>query len=203
VHVPEGLGDAAVAHGDGHLVQRFGQVGPKAPVVFGVTHVGARVALDGAVEVGELQRVAVKEHRRVVADHIPVAFGGVEPQRVAADIALGVGGAALAGHRGEPGEHLTAVADLAEDRRLRVPGDVVGHPKRAEGTRTLGVHTALGDDFAGEVGELLDKPQILQEQRTARPGAHAVLVVGDGRSRRGGQRFGVFFECHFLFLGGG
>src|SRR6476660_9410868 len=73
--MPEGLGDAAVAHGDGDLVQRFGQVGPKAPVVLGVTHIGARVALDRTVEVGELQRVAVKEHRGVVADHIPVAFG--------------------------------------------------------------------------------------------------------------------------------
>ena len=145
----------------------------------------------------------MKEHRRVVADHIPVAFGGVEPQRVAADVALGVGGAALAGHRGEPGEHLTAVADLAEDFSLRVPGDVVGHAQRAEGARTLGVHAPLGDDFAGEVGELLDKPQILQEQRAAWTGAHAVLVVRDGRSRRGGQRFGVFFECHLLLRGGG
>ena len=122
MHVPEGLRDAAVAHRDGDLVQRFGQIGPEAPVVLGVTQIGARVALDGAVEVGELQRVAVKEHRGVVADHVPVAFGGVEAQRVTADVALGVGGAALAGHCGEPREHLAAVADLAEDRRLRVRG---------------------------------------------------------------------------------
>src|SRR6185295_9970555 len=33
-----------------------------------------------------------------------------------------------------------------------------------------------------------------------RAGAHAVLVVRDGGSRRGGQRLGVFLECHFLLL---
>ena len=134
MHVPEGLGDAAVAHGDGDLVQRFGQVGPKAPVVLRVAQIGARVALDRAVEVGKLQRVAVEEHRRVVAHDVPVAFSGIEAQREPADVALGVSPATLAGDSGEPGEHLAGVADLTEDFSLRVLGDVVRHAERAEGT---------------------------------------------------------------------
>jgi hypothetical protein len=59
-------------------VQGLGQRGPEIPVVLRAAHVGARVALDGMVQVGELERVAQEEHRRVVADHVPVAFLGVE-----------------------------------------------------------------------------------------------------------------------------
>ena len=99
-----------------------GSNGPEVPVVVGATQPGARVALDRVVEVGEAQRVAEEEHRRVVADDVPVAFVGVELQRVAADVALGVGGAALAGDRGEAGEHRRLLADRAEDLRLRVSG---------------------------------------------------------------------------------
>ena len=112
MHVAVGLRDAAVAHDDGDLVQRLGQVGPEVPVVLGAAQVRARVALDRVVEVGELQRVAEEEHRRVVADEVPVAFLGVELQREAADVALGVGRAALAGDGGEAGEHLGLLADL-------------------------------------------------------------------------------------------
>ena len=62
------------------------------------------------------------------------------------------------------------------------------------------MHAPLGDDLAVEVGELLEEPDILQQQRAARTGGHAVLVVRDGRSRRGSQWLGVFFECHFFSL---
>jgi hypothetical protein len=57
------------------------------------------------------------------------------------------------------------------------------------------VHAPLGDDFAGEVGELLDKPQILQEQRAAGSGllpAGYLSFSGSNRFWRGafhsGQR---------------
>ena len=89
-----------------------GRLVQKSQLFSGAAQVGARVALDRVVEVGELQRVAEEEHRRVVADHVPVAFLGVELQREAADVALGVGRAALAGDGGEAGEHLASVADL-------------------------------------------------------------------------------------------
>ena len=58
------------------------------------------------VEVGELQRVAEEEDRRVVADDVPVALLGVELHREATDVALGVGRATLTGDGREAGEHL-------------------------------------------------------------------------------------------------
>src|SRR3546814_14172258 len=82
-----------------------------------LAQVGARVALDRLVEVGELARVADEEHGGVVAHHVPVAFLGVELQREAADVAFGVGRAALAGPGGDAGEHLGFLADLREERR--------------------------------------------------------------------------------------
>ncbi len=49
----------------------------------------------GVDEVRKFQRVAHEEYRRIVADHVPVALFGIEAQREAADVAFGVGGAAL------------------------------------------------------------------------------------------------------------
>ena len=105
VHVAIARRDAAIAHDDRDLVQRLGQQRPEVPVVVGAAQVGARVALHGVVEVGELERIAQEEHRRVVADQIPVAFFGVELHGEAADIALGIGRAALAGDGREAREH--------------------------------------------------------------------------------------------------
>ena len=187
VHVAVGRRDAAVAHDDGDLVQRFGQRGPEVPVVLRAAQVGARVALDGVVEVGELERVAQEEYRRVVADHVPVAFLGVELHGEAADVALGIGGAALAGHGGEAGEQLGLLADLGKDFRPRVFGDVVRDGEGAVGAGALGVHAPLGDDLAVEVGELFQEPDILQQLRPARAGGHHVLVVGNRAAGVGGQ----------------
>ena len=151
VHVAVGWRDAAVAHDDGDLVQRLGQRGPEVPVVLGAAHVGARVALDGVVEVGELERIAQEEDRRVVAHQIPVALLGVELHGEAADVALGVGGAALAGHGGEADEEVGLLADLGEDLGPGVAGDVVGDGEGAVGAGALGVHAALGDHLPVEV----------------------------------------------------
>ena len=187
VHVAVGGRNAAVAHDDGDLVQRFGQRGPEVPVVLRAAQVGARVALDRVVEVGELERIAQEEHRRVVADQVPVAFLGVELDREAADVALGVGRAAFAGDGGEAGEQFGLLADLRKDLRPRVFRDVVRHGEGAVGTGTLGVHAPLRDHLAVEVGELLQEPDILQQLRTTGPGGHDILVVGDWTSSVGGQ----------------
>ena len=84
----------------------------KSQLLRGAAQVGARVALHGVVEVRELERVAQEEDRRVVADQVPVALLGVELDREAADVALGVGRAALAGHGGEADEEVGLLADL-------------------------------------------------------------------------------------------
>ena len=187
VHVAVGCRNAAVAHDDGDLVQGFGQRGPEIPVVLGAAHVGARVALDRVVEVGELQRVAQEEHRRIVADHVPVAFLGVELDGETADVSLGIGRAALPGHGGEAGEQLGFLADLRKDLGAGVFGDVVRDGEGAVGGGTLGVHTPLRDHLAAEVGELLQEPDILQQLRAARACGHRILVVDDGRAGVGGQ----------------
>ena len=158
VHMAVAGGDAAFAHDDGDLVQGFGQQRPKVPVIRGRTHIGARVAFDGFVQVGEFARVAQEEHRRVVADHIPVAFFGIELQGKAADVAFRIGCAALACYGGETGEHFGFLTDFAEDFGAGVFCDVVRHGKRTERARTFGVHTAFRDDFAHEVGEFFIQP---------------------------------------------
>ncbi|MPN01697.1 hypothetical protein SDC9_148908 [bioreactor metagenome] len=182
VHVAVSGRDAAVGHDDGHLVQGFRQRGPEIPVVAGRAHVGARVALDGVVEVRELERIAQEKDRGVVADEIPVAFLCVELDGEAADVAFGIGCAALAGHGGEAGEELGLLADLAEHLGAGVARDVVGDGEGAVGAGTLGVHAALGNDFAVEVGELFEQPDILQQNRAARAGGHRVLVVDNRRA---------------------
>src|SRR3984893_13238038 len=65
-------------HRDGDLVQSLVQQCPEVPIVVRAAQPGARVPLDRMVEVGEAQRVAEEEHRRVVADNVPIAFFGVE-----------------------------------------------------------------------------------------------------------------------------
>jgi hypothetical protein len=59
--------------------------------LFSALQIGFRIALDHVVQVREFQRIAEEEHRCVIADDIPVTLLGVELDREAADIALGVG----------------------------------------------------------------------------------------------------------------
>jgi len=44
------------------------------------------------------------------------------------------------------------------------------------------MHAALGDHFAGEMRQLFDQPDILQQSRTARPGRLDVEIVRDRRA---------------------
>ena len=48
-----------------------GRQRPEIPVVVGAAHAGARIALDGMIEVGESQGIAEEKHWRVVTDNIP------------------------------------------------------------------------------------------------------------------------------------
>ena len=170
----------------------------KSQLLRGAAQVGVRVALDRVVEVGELERVAQEEDRRVVAHQVPVAFLGVELHGEAADIALRIGRAALAGDGGEAHEQLGLLADLGEYLGLGVLGDVVGDGEVAEGARALGVHAPFGDHLPVKVGQLLQVPDVLQQHGAARPGGHGVLVVGHRRAGIGGQ-FLLFFSWSFSF----
>ena len=152
---------------------------------------GARVALDGVVQGGKLQRIAQEEDRGVVAHEVPVAGIGVELDGEAADVALGIRRAAFSGHGREAHEARGLLADLGEDRRPGVFRDVVHHGEGSEGSRSFGVHAPLGDDFAVEVGEFFEEPRVLQGYGAALSGCLNVLVVGDGPA---------VFGCQFLFV---
>ena len=93
-------------------MESLGQQRPEVPVVVRAAHAGSRITLDGVIEIGKTQRIAEEKHRRVVADDVPVALLSIELEREAADIALGIGGAALARDGREAGEHRGLLAEL-------------------------------------------------------------------------------------------
>jgi len=80
-------------------VQAFRRQRPEVPHRRGRAQVRKRAGLPGADEVRELKLIADEEYRRVVADQIPIAFFGMELEREAARLALGVGCALFAGDR--------------------------------------------------------------------------------------------------------
>src|ERR1700729_4146074 len=70
------------------------------------------------LRVGETQRISEEEHRRSVADDIPVALFGVKLHREAADVAFRIGRAALAGDGRKTCKHRRLLANLREDLSL-------------------------------------------------------------------------------------
>ena len=196
VHVAEGGGNAPIRHDDGGLVEGFGQHGPKIPVVLGGAHAGAGVALDGPVQVGEVVHIPQEKGGGVVAHQVPVALFRIEFAGYAADVALGIGGAALAGHGGKADEYVGLFAHLGEQLGLCVWGDIVGDGEGAVGAPALGVHAALGDDLTVKMGQLFQQPHILQGNRAPGAGRQRVFVFGHG----GAHFVGQFFIIHILSL---
>ena len=137
---------------------------------------------DGFVQVGEFTRVAQEEHGRVVADHIPVAFFGIELQCKATDVAFRICCAALACHGGETGEHLGFLTDFAEDFGAGVFCDVVCHGKRTERAEPLACIRRSG---------ILRRTKSASFHSATTPapatGRAAVLIVGNGRAVVHGQ----------------
>ncbi len=151
-----------MAHDYSDLVQSLGKVRPEVPVAICAAHAGSRIARDGVVEVGELQRITNEEDGCVVSNQIPVTFLGIELQREAADVPLGVGRTTLTGNSREASKHRSHLADLGEDPRLGVLGDIVRHSEASESACALGMHTPLWNHLAVKVCHLLDKPYVLE-----------------------------------------
>ena len=201
VHVAVRGGDAAVAEQPGEHVGGLGRVGEEVPDVVRLLMVGEGIGLLGVDEVGELQRVADEEDRGVVADQVVVPVLGVELEGEAARVADGVGRSPAAGHRREADEGLGLLPDLAEEPGPGPPGDVGGDLEGAVGGRAVGVHHPLGDALAVEAGQLLQQVLVLEEDRTARAGGLAALVVDDRCARLGGQgRLGHGLPPHSIFI---
>jgi len=112
MHVTEASGNTSLALDDGDLMERLGQQGPEIPVALRTPHTGSRIAFDGVVEIRKTQRIAEEENRGVIPDKIPITLFGVEFEREAANISLGIGGATLSSNRRKAGEHLGPLADL-------------------------------------------------------------------------------------------
>ena len=187
VHEARAGRDAPVAHQDGDLVQGFGRQAPEVPGGRGAAQVGARMALLRVDEVGELERIADEEDRRVVAHQIPVALVGVELHGKAAHVTLGVGRAHLSGHGGKARDQRRDLAHFREDAGTGVARDVLGDGEGAEGAPALGVDDALGDALTVLVGQLLQQVPVLHQHRAARAGGQAVLVVDHRGTGRGGH----------------
>ena len=144
----------------------------------------ARQALLRVDEVGELDAVADEEHGGVVADEVVVALGRVELQREAAGVAPGVGGALLAGDRGEAQRASRSSAPGWNSAARVYALTSCGRGERAERAAALGVHDALGDALAVELRELLDEVVVVQRDRAVGADGQRVRVATRPARRR-------------------
>src|SRR3981081_2329249 len=110
-------------------------------------------------EVRKLQRVAHEEYWRIGDDEGPIAVLGIEAQREAADVALGVGGAALAGDGREAQESFGRFSRL-QSLGLRVFRDVVSNFQRPVGAGALGMLAAFGNTLAVLMGKFLEQKEV-------------------------------------------
>src|ERR1700730_13802154 len=113
-------------------VQRLREVRPEVPVVLCTAHARARIALHRMVEVGELKGITQEEDRCVVSNHVPISLVRIELHGEAANIALGVRRATLTGYRREASKHRSGLADIGEDLRLGVLGDIWRRTDKSE-----------------------------------------------------------------------
>jgi len=132
-------------------------------------------------EVGELDGVANEEHRGVVADDVVVALGRVEAERIATDVAPGVGGSLLAGNGRVALQHFALGARL-EHGRAGVLRHVFGDLELTECATALGVRVALRDALTVERGELLDQVTVVQRGDAVGPRRERVFVARDRRA---------------------
>ncbi len=124
-HHAEGAGNGAVGHDPHEHVGGFRR--ERGPVPEGVVRglrlreAAVRLLLGGVDEVGELDGVLDEEDGDVVADEVPVAFGGVHLDGEAADVAGRVGRAHVAGDGGEADEDGVCWPTLVRTLALEMP----------------------------------------------------------------------------------
>ena len=124
LHRPVASRDRAIRHRPHQHVGDLGHQRREVPerVVrrAGLRHREVGLGLGRVDEVGKLHRVLDEEDRDVVADQVPVPLVGVELHREAADVARGVGRAALAEDGRKADEHRRLLAGFGEQRGARV-----------------------------------------------------------------------------------
>ena len=188
VHEPGTDRNAPVRHQYCHLVHALRASRPEVPHRRRRAQIGARMTFLRADEIGELEGIADEEHRRVVADQVPVALFGVELDRKSANVPFRVGGAEFARNGGESGQHRRLPAHLGKKPCPGEAGNVPGNGKGTECTPTLGMHDPFRDPFPVLVRQLFDELVVLHQHRPARSGGQAVLVVRHRIAAGGGHR---------------
>ena len=137
-------------------------------------------------QVGELDRVLDEEHRDIVTDDFPNAFGRVEFHRNAADVARRIDRAVAARDRGKAREHGRLRA-LLEEPRLGDVADVVGGLENAVRRRAARMDDSLGNALMIEMEDLLAEDKILEQDRPAVARFQAVLIVRYAEAMIGGE----------------
>src|SRR5690606_18891904 len=127
-------------------------------------------------EIRKLDRVAHEEHRRVVANQIPVAFLSVEFQGKAAHIALSVRSPHLAGNSGKTCQHWRAATRL-ERLGPGILGNIAGDDQCPIGTPPFGVDCTLRNALAVLMTQFFNELVILHQKRAALACTKGVLVV--------------------------
>jgi hypothetical protein len=112
VHMGVPIGRSSVGEKNGNLVGGFRDLRQEVPKHIGILKVVLGVSFLSVDEVRELHRVSYKEHRRVVADHVPVAFFGVELNGESSWVSFGIGAALFSAYSGEPYENRSLLSDL-------------------------------------------------------------------------------------------
>ena len=194
IHVPMAMGRTTVAHQYHYLVQAFGVEAPEVPHHGRAFTVRTRVSLLGMYKIAEFLRVFDKEYGRVVTHQVPVAIFGIELQREAAWVALGICTTFFAAYGAETYEQLGLLAYLVKYLRLCILADIMRHGECTEGAGTLCVYYPFRYALPVKVGHLLMQYVVLQQQRPSRTCAQRVLILSKGPARCRSQFCGLIIS---------
>ncbi len=171
--------NTAVTHDDGDLVQRLRQASPEVPVIDRTAHIGAWITLHRMVQVRKFQWVAKEEYWGVITHQVPVTLFRIKAHGKAANIPLSICRTTLTCYGRKAHKHLGFLANLGEQSRFAVLGDVMSHHKLTKCTRAFGMHATLGNYLTVKVSHFLQKPNILEQHRTTCTCGQTILVVGN------------------------
>ncbi len=141
-------------------------------------------------KIREFQRVTHEEDRRVIPNHIPVAFFSIKFESETAHVPLGVSGPQFTGDGGKTGNHRRLLANFGENICPGIFGDVMGYGKSAMSPPAFRMHDPLRNTLPVLMSQFFKKLVILHEQRPSRSSGQRILII---RNRRTGRRGHGFF----------
>lgn len=179
VHVPVPVWNTPIGEQEHHLMNCLRPERHKVPEHVRVLQVRLGVAFLGVDEWRKQDRITDEKDGSVVTDQIPDAIFRVEFDSESSGIANGVGRARLTAHCRESDGDRGLFADRVEHLGGAVLADVVGDFEVAERARPLRMDDSFGDAFAIEVGEGVDKGDVLQEDGTPMADGDGGVLFGE------------------------